>query len=185
MALTPRCQGFIVSAILAATLTGCGGVVPTVSATVVSTAAAGAAATPSPAATPTSAPTLILAPTVDLKASGDAYLAMSTKLATTLTPIFDELAFRSHNDAEYVKLNQDAATAYRTAIQELAAIEAPAEVQGDVSALSDVLDKLAKEFEHTVADTSYDNAPASEALNSKIRKSAAAIRKALGLPPPG
>lgn len=167
--------------ILAVMLAGCGGGGTAVASAPIATPEPTASVT----ATSTPAPTPTPAPTVDLKASGTAYLAMSSKLANTLAPIFDELAARSHNDAEYVELMRAAATGYRTAIADLAAIEVPGLVQGDVSALSDVLDKLAKEFEQTVADSSYDFGPGYEALNPKVGEFGAAIRKALGLPPPG
>jgi biopolymer transport protein ExbD len=188
MALTRLRRGLIATIILAPALTGCGSAAPIASASVAPIAAATAGASAqaaSPIPTPTPAPTPSPSPSIDVKAAGVAYLAMASKLATTLTPIFDELAARSHNEAEYVKLNQDAATAYRTAIKDLAAIEVPAELESDVAALSAVLDKLAKEFEHTVADTSYDNVAAYEALNPKVGEAGAAIRKALGLPPSG
>ena len=179
--VTRHSQDLFAISILAVTLAGCGaGGAPVASAPIVTPAA-----TASATATSTLAPTPTPAPTVDLKAAGTAYLAMSAKLSNTLTPIFDELAARAHNEVDYIELNQGAATAYRTAIMDLAAIEVPAEVQGAVSALSDVLDKLAKEFEHTVADTTYDNVAAYDALNPKVGEFGAAIRKALGLPPPG
>jgi hypothetical protein len=187
MAMIRLARATLTGALLMVALTGCGGA----SAPIATGSAAASIAIASPvgaasaAPTSTPAPTATPQPTVDVGASGVAYLAMSANLAKALTPIFDELAARSHKEAAYIKLNQEAADAYRTAIEELAAIEVPAGLEGDVAALSGVLDKLAKEFEHTVADPSYDNVKAVDALNIKLTEAAAAIRKALALPPPG
>lgn len=186
MALVRTRHGLIGTAVLAAVLAGCaGGAVPPASAAGAPSASpsASVAPSPSPTPTPTPPPTPTPAPTVDVKAAGVAYLAMAAKLVKTATPLFDELAARSHTEAEYVKLNQGLATAYRTALKDLEAIAVPADAVDDIAGLSDTLDKIAKEFEHTVADPSYDNVAAFDALNVKVGEAGAAIRKALGLPP--
>jgi hypothetical protein len=144
-----------------------------------------AAATASPSPSPTAASTPTPEPTVDVAAAGDAYLAMASRLSTSITAAFDELAAREHPEAEYIQLNQDAADAYRTAIADLAAIEFPAEVTDEVDELVGVLDALAKEFEHTVADPSYDNVDAVDALQLEILPPSQVIREALGLPAAG
>jgi len=174
------------SMVLAVIFAGCGSSgAPAAAGTVAPASAVAPAASPTgaPSASPTASPTP--EPTIDLKASGTAYLAMSAKLKKTIDAVFKELGARSHKEAEYIKLNQQAADAYRTAIADLNAIAVPADVKDDVATLAGVFDKLAKEFEHTVADPSYDNVDATDALMPEIAAPSKAIRAALGLPPPG
>lgn len=167
-------------------LAGCGGSgAPAAAATVAPPSVAAPTLTPTAAATPAPTPGPTPAPTIDLKASGTAYLAMAAKLKKTLDAVFKELGARSHKESEYIKLNQQAADAYRTAIKDLNAIAVPPDVTDEVATIAGVFDKLAKEFEHTVADPSYDNVDATDALMPEIVAPSTAIRKALGLPPPG
>jgi hypothetical protein len=186
MACNKRGRAPQLSAVLAVVLAGCsGGGAPAAANTAAPPSVAAPASTPSaaPTASPTASPTP--EPTIDLKASGTAYLAMSAKLKKTIDAVFKELGARSHKEAAYIKLNQQAADAYRTAITDLNAIPVPDDVKDDVATLAGVFDKLAKEFEHTVSDPSYDNVDATDALMPAILAPSKAIRAALGLPPPG
>ena len=172
--------------LLAVSIVGCSGsAAPPAAGSVAQPSTAATTVTPSASPSPTPAPTPTPEPTVDLKASGTAYLAMAANLKKTIDAVFKELGARSHKESEYIKLNQQAADAYRTAIKDLNAIPVPADVKDDVATLAGVLDKLAKEFEHTVADPSYDNVDATDALMQGIVEPSKAIRQALGLPPPG
>jgi hypothetical protein len=175
-------SGVLVTVILA----GCGGSgAPAAAATVAPPSVPAATSPPTVAPTTPPTPSPTPAPTIDLKASGTAYLAMSAKLKKTIDAVFKELGARSHKESEYIKLNQQAADAYRTAIKDLNAIPMPPDIMDEVATLAKVFDKLAKEFEHTVADPSYDNVDATDALMPQIVAPSTAIRAALGLPPPG
>jgi hypothetical protein len=177
-------RGPLAGVLIAIAIAACGGNAAPAAGSIAPPSVEATISTPTTAPTPTPTPSPTPAPTIDVKASGTAYLAMAAKLKKTLDAVFKELGARSHKESEYIKLNQQAADAYRAAITELNAIPVPDDVKDDVATLTGVLDKLAKEFEHTVADPSYDNVDATDALMPEIVAPSAAIRKALGLPPP-
>jgi hypothetical protein len=186
MASSQHGRGPLSSLLAAVIVAGCAsGGAPAGAGTVAPPSAAAPAPTPTAAPTASPSPSPTPEPTIDLKASGIAYLAMSAKLKKTIDAVFKELGARSHKESEYIKLNQQAADAYRTAIADLNAIPVPDDVKDEVATLAGVFDKLAKEFEHTVSDPSYDNVDATDALMPEIVAPSTAIRAALGLPPPG
>lgn len=137
-----------------------------------------ASSSPRPSPSPTQTP----APTPDITAMGEAYIEFSDWLRQTSSANDDRRA--SATDAEAAVLYAEAAALYTEAVGRLSTLELPDSLEADRTRMIAALTTAAAEFVKLSQDLSYDPGTTIADAAEAVGAAGAAIRAALGLPPP-
>lgn len=146
--------------------------------------------TPAPTAAPTAEPTPSPSPsqtpepTPDLAAVGAAYLAIADIFATRGQPLIDDIAQGgSFTPEEWGEKHQKVVDVYDDVIEELDAIEFPADLADEAKALRAGFVEVRDLFAEVAADPSVDNWDKFVDAATAYGQVGDAIRASLGLPP--